>query len=448
MIERALSTDLLSWKESPDRRPLVLRGARQVGKSYLVKAFAKRHFSNFIDLNFELRPELKVLFKERNVKSILKQLSIIFDVAVEDDKTLLFLDEIQECPQAFLSLRYFFEETPKIAVIGAGSLLDSMLREQPDDLRIPVGRIEYRYLHPLSFMEYLVAVGRDRLAQAISEITLKEPLSPALHNEALKSFSNYIIVGGMPAAVDAWRSSNRGARFQEIQASILQTYQDDFRKYKTRTDLDALEEVYRRLPNHVCRKFKYSEIYPAGESRAARRVLDLFEMARVITKVTVSSANGLPLEAEANLMRFKFLLVDIGLLSNLLQLPPIELANWNIDLVNSGQIAEQVVGQELLTGFPSYREPKLYYWSRETKGSNAEVDYVFGQDAEVFPLEVKAGTTGSLKSLQIFLATKRSKIGVRISQHQLSLHEKILSVPIYAVSKLTDLIREAVRDQS
>jgi len=444
ILTRKLYNELLIWKASPDRRPLIIRGARQVGKSFLIKEFAKNNFQQHIEINFEQRPELKAIFESRDSKDILKQLSRIFDVPVEAEKTLLFIDEIQDCPTAFLALRYFFEQTPEIPVVAAGSLFDFMLHEQDSELRVPVGRIEYKFLHPLSFIEYLAAFGRNGLSEEIKEISLKSPPSESVHHEALKEFGNYILVGGMPAAVDAARKSLQGARYQQIQASILQTYRDDFRKYSGRVDVDALEKIYRRLPNFICKKFKYSELYPDGNSRTTKRVLDLFEMARVLTKVMRSSGNGLPLEAEADSNDYKLLFVDIGLMSNSLQIPAMDLAKWNTDLINSGQITEQCVGQELLAYSESFRDPRLYYWSREKKGSAAEVDYIIGIHGKVFPLEVKAGTTGKLKSLHSFVDMKSSMLGIRISQQPLSLFERTLSVPIYAVSALPKVVTEVL----
>ena len=444
MIKRRFELDFFSWKTASARRPMVLRGARQVGKSFAVQAFAKAHFQNLVEVNFEARPDLKSVFTNLNVVKICRELSGLFNAQIEPGKTLLFLDEIQECPQALLALRYFFEEMPNLHVVAAGSLLDLLLNDPHEGLRVPVGRIEYRYLHPINFREFLDALGESGLSAAISKISLKDPFSEALHLRALSLLGEYLQVGGMPAAVEMFQQQRATTRFRELQASIQQTYRDDFRKYRGRIDADLLEECYRRLPFYATKKFKYNELLPDTQSRTTRRVLDLFEMARAITKIHRTAGNGLPLDGERVVNDYKYIAVDIGILNNSLQLPLITGTAWNTYFVHSGVLAEQFVGQELLSHAPSFTEPRLYYWQREQNNSNAQVDFLIAHSGKVIPLEVKAGSTGNLKSLRTFMEGKNSAIGVRISQHELSFHDRILSVPLYAVSELERLIDECL----
>jgi uncharacterized protein len=445
MIERLINGQLSTWKEAAGRRPLILRGARQVGKSFTVRHWGRQSFVNTVVLNFEAQPELKPLFREMDSSATLTQLVRIFNAPIEDGKTLLFLDEIQECPEAILALRYIFESRPRLHVIAAGSLIDFVPREQPEKLRVPVGRIEYRYLHPLSFIEFLTAMREQGLIEAFAELSLLQPIPRILHEKALKQFADYLVVGGMPAVVDAYAQSPSGVRYQEIQSSIRQTYRDDFRKYRSRVDIDIIEAAFRSLPRHIARRFKYSELLPDSASKSTRRVLDLFEMARLISKIFASRSNGVPLDSEIDETNYKYILLDVGLINRALQLPPMSLLEWSSELMHSGPLAEQVVGQELIAYTPSFQEPRLHYWEREKQGSNAEVDYVIALDGMVIPIEVKAGTTGRLKSLRAFMEQKKSAVGVRISQHELSLHDGILSVPFYAISKLDKFIREAIK---
>jgi predicted AAA+ superfamily ATPase len=439
MLKRTIDQDLLTWKDVKERRPLVLRGARQVGKSFTIREFARQHFSDFVEINFEKQPELKALFNGTDVKKILKGLSQWSNQEIIQGKSLLFIDEIQECPQALLALRYFFEELPQLHVVAAGSLLDFLLREQTETLRIPVGRIEYRYLHPLSFKEFLLATQQTGVLAAIADMKVGAPLLPIMHEKALQQVEIYLRVGGMPAVVSAYQQAPESFRYREIQAAITQTYREDFLKYQSRVDRDIIEAVFRKLPLFATKKFKYVDLASDTQSRTIKAVLELFDRARVISKVFTTAANGLPFNAESNTDRFKFILIDCGLMAQMQQIPVSVQQGFNLDLVNSGALAEQFVGQELLQLLHSYDEPRLYYWHRESKSSQAEVDYVLADRGEVVPVEVKAGKTGRLKSLRIFIETKRSRVGVRISQHEVSLVDEILSVPFYAVSEISRL---------
>jgi len=447
MLTRDLSEYLNNWKDAIGRRPLMVRGARQVGKSFTIRAWGKAQFENIVELNFEAQPELKSLFQALDSTATLQDLARVANTSIDDGKTLLFLDEIQECPKAILALRYIFEARPNLHVIAAGSLLDFVLKEQPDELRVPVGRVEYCYMQPLSFKEFLNAQAESGLLESFSELSLAKSLPKILHEKALRQFANYLVVGGMPAVVDAFARAPSSIRYQQLQSSILQTYRDDFRKYKGRVEINTIEAAFRSLPRYVAKKFKFSEILPDSVSKSTRRVLNLFEMAGLICKVFATSANGVPLDSESNDTNYKFILTDVGLLNSTLQLPPISLQDWSSDLVHSGPLAEQAVGQELLANTPRFNEPRLHYWEREKKGSSAEVDYVMAVDGDVIPIEVKAGTTGKLRSLRSFMEQKKSALGVRISQHELSLYDGILSVPFYAIANLPSLIRQALREK-
>jgi uncharacterized protein len=427
MIKRDFEQTLTTWKDVSERRPLVLRGARQVGKSYTIREFARKQFDNYLEINFEKQPELKSIFLNNDVKKILKELSEWSNQEIVPGKSLLFIDELQECPEALLTLRYFYEDLPNLHVIGAGSLLDFILRGENEKVRVPVGRIEYRYLYPLSFKEFLRATNQSGLINAISEMEIEQPLSQVLHEKALQQIEIYLRIGGMPAAVSAYQKEPESIRYREVQAAITQTYREDFLKYK-------------RLVLFATKQFKYSEISPDTQSRTAKAVLELFDKARIINKVFETSASGLPLDAQMDIDRFKFIFIDCGLLAQMQQIPVNVLQSFNLDLVNSGNLAEQLVGQELLTLLESYDQPRLYYWHRDRKGSQAEVDYLLALNGQILPIEVKAGKTGALRSLRIFMEDKRSHLGVRISQQQVSFVDNILSIPFYAISELPRLV--------
>lgn len=441
-MNRAIGNSLILWKDSEARKPLIIKGARQIGKSYSVENFGKSHFKNVVTVNFEVNKNLKSVFQSLDPIKICQAIAIELNQPIIPGETLLFLDEIQECSDAFLSLRYFYEKMPALHVICAGSLLDLTL-DKNKDFRIPVGRIEYLYMFPLSFNEFLEALGETITLEAILNLTLKDKVPISAHKKLLSLFSQYILCGGMPAVVTAYINAPTDIRFRKIQADLVNTYKDDFRKYKTRIDFERLEYTFSRLPPFVAKNFKLNELCPDFSQATTNNIIDLFAKSKVIHIVKSTLANGIPLGAEVRSRNPKFIFIDIGLLNSFSDLSSEKIESWNHDLINSGALAEQVVGQEFLSYSKSLFDPSLYYWSRNEPSSSAEVDFVIAEGEDIIPIEVKAGSTGRLKSMRLFMKEKSSKIGVRISQHELSFHEGILSIPVYAISKVGDLFKEA-----
>lgn len=420
----------------------MVKGARQIGKSYSIREFGKKHFANLVEVNLEVNRSLKSAFRSLDPLKICQAIAIELNQSIVPGQTLLFLDEIQECSDALLSLRYFYEKMPELHLVCAGSLLDIAL-DNEKELRVPVGRIEYLYMFPLSFIEFLEALGEAVAVEMIANLKLTEGLSHVAHQKFLALFAQYVLCGGMPAVVAAYISSPTDVRFRKVQADLVNTYKDDFRKYKTKIDFDRLEYAFARLPSFVAKNFKLNDLCPDFSQGTTNNILGLLAKAKVIHLVRSTLANGLPLGAEIRGRHNKFIFLDIGLLNSFSDLTSATIESWNRDLVNSGSLAEQAVGQELLAYSKSPFEPSLYYWARSEPGSTAEVDFVFAHGLDVVPIEVKAGSTGKLKSLRLFMKEKSSQFGVRISQHELSMHDGILSIPIYAVSKIGDLINEA-----
>ncbi|MDD3375245.1 MAG: AAA family ATPase [Candidatus Omnitrophica bacterium] len=439
-MKRDLERDLFDWKERKDRLPLLLRGARQVGKSYIVEEFGKKAFKNVVIVNFEFKPELKQCFTTLDPIEIINKLQLLTGERIEAEKTLLFLDEIQECSNAIMALRYFKEKHGRLAVIGAGSLMEFALNNS--NFRMPVGRIQFIFLEPLSFGEFLTASGNEPLRQYLSEIRLDRTLDDAIHQKLMDLLRIYLIVGGMPAVVKEYLENKNFLNCQRIQNSLLQTYRSDFGKYAKFSEFKYLQKVLDEAPRLVGNRIKYSNIDPDSKSRDVKRALNLLKLAGIIYPVYATAASGLPLGAQANEMKFKLNFLDIGLMQNACGLQTELTLTNNFFQINAGAVAEQFIGQELRAHGDSYLERGLFFWARDKKSSSAEVDYVVAVDSLILPVEVKAGKTGTLKSLKLFIEEKKSLFGLRFSQEKLSLHDKVLTLPLYAVEQMKRLARE------
>lgn len=440
-MKRDLENDLFNWKERKERLPLLLRGARQVGKSYIVEAFGKKAFKNLVVVNFEFRPKLKECFTTLDPVEIINKLQLLMGEAIEVEKTLLFLDEIQECPNAIMALRYFKEKYNRLAVIGAGSLMEFALNSS--GFKMPVGRVQFIYLEPLSFGEFLTASGNEQLRHYLGQIRLNGVIDTAVHQKLMDLLRVYLITGGMPAVVKEYLENKNFLNCQRIQNSLLQTYRSDFGKYAKPSKHKYLQRVLDEAPRLVGARIKYSNIDPDSKSRDIKQALNLLKLAGIIYPIYATSASGLPLEAQVNEMKFKLNFLDVGLMQNACGLQEeITLTNDLIQ-INSGAVTEQFIGQELRAQTDSYLERGLFFWARDKKSSSAEVDFVTGVDSRIFPLEVKAGKTGTLKSLKLFIEEKKSLFGIRFSQEKLSWHDKVLTLPLYMAEQMKRLAREA-----
>jgi len=446
---------LSRWKIKSNRKPLVIRGARQVGKTYLVRSFARK-FVNLVEINFERNPEIGQLFSSNDPEKIIRLLGLQYNQEITPGNTLVFLDEIQARPEVLAVLRYFFEETPGLHIIAAGSLLEFAL-EQPE-FSVPVGRIEYLHLGPMQFSEYLQAIAGDNLVEFLGEFKLDDEIPGPLHQQYLEHLHTFFITGGMPEAVKTFRDSYSWQECEAVKAGILATIQDDFNKYGTRVKEFTLQNLYKKIPLQVGYKFKYVNIDRHQRAVVLAKALHLACQARVATRIYHSSANGIPLGAEVNDKKFKVIFLDVGLMSTAcgLNLLDFERAE-DILLVNNGAVCEQFIGQHFLHGQEFYREPELYYWSREKKNSAAEIDYLLSHGSAIIPIEVKAGTAGSLKSLQLFLKEKNRSFGVRFNSGLPSVMEastslpggknipfRLLSLPLYMVGEIHRLLESDV----
>lgn len=439
-MQRHLEKELIEWKEKEEHLPILLRGARQVGKSHLVEQFGKTQFKDVAIVDFENRPEFKDAFSSRDPKEILMRLEFALRKPIRIGQSLLFLDEIQECREALSSLRYFKEKMPELHVIAAGSLLEFLLKEE--DFSFPVGRIEFLYLKPLSFMEYLEAAC-PFVAERLSRFDLQNPPSQLEHQELLKWVQRYLFIGGMPAAVKESLKEESLLNTQRVHHRILQAYESDFGKYAKHTQHKYLRIIFQKAPALVSQVLKFKKIDEEIRARELKPGLDLLYHAGLLQRVFSTTAAGLPLHAHMKEDRYKLLYLDVGLLQTASKVDASHFFDTNILQINAGMIAEQLVGQELLAYDAPYQNLPLLFWER-TGGGQAEIDYVVSVRSDIIPIEVKAGATGSLRSMQEFLKEKKGRLGVRISEHPLSLHKQVLSIPLYMVNHLEHLVREAL----
>lgn len=445
---------LLEWKNKQKRKPLVVRGARQVGKTYLVREFGKKEYENYLEINFERERDLGEVFIKNDPITILKNLEIHFSKRIQSNKTLLFLDEIQEFPEVYQKLRYFYEEMPELSIIVAGSLLDFIFEQK--NFSVPVGRLEFFNLEPFSFYEFLLAKKEDLLLEQLQNYNIKNETTTTLHEKALKIFYEYSLVGGMPESVLSFVETGSFVECERIKSSLLLTYQEDFYKYAKREDPLFIRKVFKSAVIQSGNKVKYSNLDTENTSLKISKVLKLFEMARLFYPVYHSSCNQLPLGSEVNLKHFKYIFLDSGLYLTLCGVNALELKNMDgIMAYHSGKLFEQMVGKGLLSLRQTYEDRELYYWVREKKSSSAEIDYVISHHQKVLPLEAKAGKSGKLKSLHYFASEKGSQLAIRVNINQPSQHKtkiqladkaestfELLSIPIYLVESLPLLLEQ------
>ena len=442
-MQRMLENELKVWKSSKLRYPLLLRGARQVGKTYVVEKFGREEFESLVSVNFEALPQAIGCFESSlDPTEVLMKLESVLKVAIKPGKTLLFLDEIQACPRAVVALRYFKERMPDLHVIGAGSLLEFALAD--GKFSFPVGRVQFMYLKPLSFQEYALAKGCYEELELLKVCTPKAPVSTETHDKMLQLVKEYFLIGGMPAAVDAFCQNHSLQACSKIHEILLATYRADFSKYATEAEQKYLKALLSGIPQTVGQQFKYSKIDPHIRARELKVALDQLESAGLIHRIYATAAAGIPLSAQLKRNQFKLLFLDIGLIQHALQLDPQVIWKQDLIQVNAGSTAEQFIGQEFLAYADPHISSHLFYWEREKKESSAEVDYILSIDRSIIPIEVKAGALGKLKSLLQFMKEKKPPLGVRISQDKLLFENQILSVPFYLVSELPRLIRECL----
>jgi len=451
-IERPIDALLLEWKNSANRKPLLLRGARQVGKSWAVEHLGET-FDYFIEVNFEMRPDMLDVFQKiHDVHELAATLGMYYNTPVIPGRTLLFLDEIQKSADAIQSLWSFKEDYKELHVVAAGSLLEFALQDLPS---FGVGRIRSLFVYPFSFDEFLVAEGKADWVKAKQEASSEKPLLTPLYNDLVQHFRTFLMVGGMPASVAAWVTTHDYSQCQAELDDIQLTYYDDFPKYAKKVDPTLLRNTLQSVVMQIGDKFTYSEVDGGYRADDVKKALKLLCDAGIIKRVSYTSGNGLPLGAEVNDKFRKYIYLDSGLLLRILdldfggarQLTEMIIAGTSEDLVNKGGLAEMVLGWELV----KYNNPRmqhdLFYWENTAEGTRSEVDYIIARDLKVLPIECKAGTSGKMKSMYEFMHQKHLAEAIRSSLENFSELERIDKkdqdavrhvqiVPLFAISNL------------
>lgn len=441
------------WVHQPNRQPLVLRGARQVGKTWLIRELAKQLDRRLVEINFERAGSAVTgIFRSKDPVAVVRSLELMSGHAIDPQTTLLFLDEIQAMPEVLANLRWFAEELPALPVIAAGSLLDFVLADHA--FSMPVGRITYLHLEPLTFEEFLQAAGEEELLKEINQWTPDLTLNPVAHAHLLDRYRDYMIIGGMPGVVQRWIAGGSMLECAQIQQSLLETYRDDFAKYSRRMPVERIGRVMESVPRMLGQTFKYSRVADGERTPAIREALDLLCRARLTTRVQASTGMGIPLGGDIRERIFKVIFLDSGLVCAALGLTLQRASDLsNLILVNEGGLAEQSVGQVLRSALPHFAERALYFWSSDRKGAVSEVDYLVQHGTRIVPVEVKSGTTGTLKSLHHFMALRNLDLAVRVNADNpsitavdlkttegLSVKYRLLSIPFYLAGQLHRLL--------
>ena len=421
-MNRTKIAALIAWKGKHNRKPLVLNGARQVGKSWLVKHFGNTHFSGkTIIINFDLQKDIHGIFdKNLDVKRIIFELELVLSIKISITDDLVFFDEIQACPNALASLRYFYEEMPALHLIAAGSLLDFEFRNMP----FPVGRVDIMALYPLTFYEFLLARNRDNLAKLLTEPL--ENFNETYTQYFEEELNLYMIVGGMPEAVSNFIKYNDLESVKAIQNNLLYSYEQDFKKYRPVVNSDCLEDILENIVKLLGNQVVYTKLSERFTSGTIKKGVDVLKTARILHCVENVSVAGLPLTKAGK--QFKLFYLDIGLLVRKSNIDYRSLYQKRaLTAAFQGALAEQFVLQQLIA--KNDIEPK--YWARTEQGTSSEIDFVVVENGKIIPIEVKAGKSGSLKSLHYLLDHHAHIVeAVVYSNARLGIDDKVKYVPM------------------
>lgn len=462
---RIIDKYLLDWSRKETHKPLLLRGARQVGKSTAVEHLGES-FENYVAINFEKMASYRKLFEgDIDVKKIISQIAVMYGKSIVPGKTLLFLDEVQDCPNVIKSLRYFKEDLPQLHVIAAGSLLEFALDDIPT---FGVARIHSMFMFPMTFDEFLIANGEELLLKARREASASNPLPEPFHDKIVELFRTYLLVGGMPESVAKWVETKDYLQCQEVQDDIVVGYDADFPKYKKKIDPELLRQTLKSVVRQVgSNRFKTSDVQ-GHKSHEVVSALEMLSKAGLIVPVSHTDGNGLPLGGEEDKDCRKYLVLDTGLLlrmqdlqmHNMSQNSQFILTATANELVNKGNLAEMIAGLEIVRYLEPNVRHELHYWLRQAKNAIAEVDYLSVHNNRVLPIEVKADTQGGMKSLWAFMRQRSLDLAIRCSLENFGTFEhkdafennrqelvtetrQVVICPLYAISQMMDVIPES-----
>ncbi len=430
-MKRTLYNSLLEWKKSSRRKPLLLQGARQVGKTYLINEFGKREYQDFIYLNFEQNPKLGSLFlQELSPGKIISNLSLFLGQKITSDNTLIFFDEIQTVPNVLTSLKYFYEQTPEFHIIAAGSLLGVSVGKEAS---FPVGKVNFMTLYPMSFSEYLAAFSEETIAEEMQKMKHDEMFPELIHEKLLSHLKMYLYLGGMPEVLTDYMQNRNIETVRQIQNEILEAYKRDFSKYADKNQAVKTSETWNSIPFQLAKenkKFKYSEISKNSRSSTYEQSIEWLNKASLIHVVKNVSVPKLPLSGYADNSKFKIYMHDTGLLGALLNLSSsIILEPTELFAEYNGAFTENFVANQLICSEIS----DLYYW---TSNSDAEVDFVIEKNNAIYPIEVKSGLSRNKKSLQSYSEKYNPKLKFRLSPRNFVIQDDFINIPLYSVNRI------------
>ena len=443
-MKRRQLTFIESWSNRKTRKPLIIRGARQVGKTTLVRLACIEIGLELVELNMEDEHDFLPLLSQNDPKKVFEAIALSRGInRLDPERHLFFFDEAQAAPALIPFLRYCFERTPEYRVILTGSLLEFVLKA--DDYSFPVGRVEFLYLGPMTLEEFLAGMENDTAVEILKHATLDRPPNEAQHETFLKQLRHYLIVGGMPEAINVYRETDSYMEVERTKQGIISTYQADFHKYGKAADIHLLNRLLAAIPANLGKKIIYSRLSGGTRNEPAKRVIELLELARIVQRCYHSHGNGLPLSTETKASFFKLVFLDVGLVQSMLGISLVEIEYASeVNELAKGALAEQFVGQHLMYDRPMFEAPSIYYWDRQVKHSSAEVDYLVPWKQTVLPVEVKSGHKGHMKSLQQFLLEKQSQRAIRFSSGPLIMRDyeyshapryRFINVPHYLVGQ-------------
>lgn len=435
-MERQLISNLLEWKEKSGRKPLILKGVRQCGKTYLLKEFGKRHYDSYAYFNFEENDALKKVFeKDYDTSRILFELGLYAGRTIEPGKTLLILDEIQECGRAITAMKYFCENAPEYHIVCAGSLLGIALQKQ---LSFPVGKVDFLTLYPMSFSEFLRATESDRLADLVEQFKRGDSLPEVIGEKLATSLRQYYVTGGMPEVVEVWRNTHSIEQVETVQQAIINSYELDFAKHAPTNEFPKLAAIWRSIPEQLAKentKFIFSHVKKGWRSKDLEDALEWLIAAGLVYKVCKIEKPFIPLSSYADATSFKLYMADVGILRKLSKLP----YEVVLDATPSyrefkGSMTENYVLCELLRAV----DDTAYYWS---SGNTAEVDFIIQSGAEIVPIEVKSEKNVKARSLAEYRKKHEPKYAVKTSMKPDTTGEEVLNIPLYLIARLDEFVR-------
>ena len=444
-MERLIMHKLLDWKNSPYRKPLILKGVRQVGKTWVLKEFGKRYYENVAYFNFDENEEYKQFFETtKDVDRILQNLMLASGENIAPGKTLIIFDEVQDCPKVINSMKYFCENTPQYHIACAGSLLGITLAKPSS---FPVGKVNFMQIDPMTFTEFLFANGDENLANYLESVDTLEPIPEAFFNPLQEKLKMYYVTGGMPESILMWTEARDVSAMQEALSGIIDAYERDFAKHPNVSEFPKLSMIWKSIPSQLAKenkKFLYKVVKPGARAREYEDALQWLVDARLVHKIYRSTAPGLPMSAYDDIAAFKIYMVDVGLLRRLAQLAPTAFGEGNRLFTEfKGALTENFVLQTLLTQF----EVVPRYWSQNNPPY--EVDFLIQRENDIIPIEVKSETNIAGKSLRKFkeLFPDQVKLRVRFSLNNLKLDDDVLNIPLFMADHADRLIGLALAHQ-